>query len=101
MARSARDSDISNWFGKGKTGIIRYGFTDIIACRDRMIVILDEIQQAVDEQTGGDRRLSDGLSADDVLSAKLCFLVFYSGKRDSCLWAGPGTVYGGHAHRKP
>ena len=49
MARSARDSDISNWSEKEKQALLDTA-PDIIACRDRMIVILDEIQQAVDNR---------------------------------------------------
>lgn len=49
MARSARDSDISNWSEKEKQALLDTA-SDIIACRDRMIVILDEIQQAVDNR---------------------------------------------------
>ena len=40
MARSARDSDISNWSEKEKQALLDTA-PDIIACRDRMIVILD------------------------------------------------------------
>lgn len=49
MARSARDSDISNWSEKEKQALLDTA-PDIIACRDRMIAILDRIQQAVDDR---------------------------------------------------
>ena len=49
MARSARDSDISNWSEKEKQAFLDTA-PDIIACRDRMIAVLDKIQQAVDDR---------------------------------------------------
>lgn len=77
---------------------------EILACRDKLIATLANIQKAVDErkvEIGGYQTAYQPMM---YYLRNYDFWFFIAGNEIPAIWAGAGTVYGGHlteSHEEP